>query len=93
MQFETVLINKTLLPKDVLRFHTGSNPFIYSDMFMKLMPTENLLTLKISSTSTETILKFTFPMLSETLFHLLSFGLSLRLCTITLLLFAPFSPR
>jgi glycosyltransferase involved in cell wall biosynthesis len=38
MQFETVLINKTLLPKDVLRFHTGSNPFIYSDMFMKLMP-------------------------------------------------------
>ncbi len=38
MQFETVLINKTLLPKDVLRFHTGSNPFIYSDIFMKLMP-------------------------------------------------------
>jgi hypothetical protein len=38
MQFETVLINKTMLPKDVLRFHTGSNPFIYSDMFMKLMP-------------------------------------------------------
>jgi glycosyltransferase involved in cell wall biosynthesis len=37
MQFETVLINKTLLPKDILRFHTGSNPFIYSDMFMKLM--------------------------------------------------------
>ena len=24
MQFETVLINKTLLPKDILRFHTGS---------------------------------------------------------------------
>jgi len=38
MQFETVLISKTMLPKDVLRFHTGSNPFIYSDMFMKLMP-------------------------------------------------------
>jgi hypothetical protein len=38
MQFETVLINKKMLPKDVLRFHTGSNPFIYSDMFMKLMP-------------------------------------------------------
>jgi glycosyltransferase involved in cell wall biosynthesis len=38
MQFETVLINKTMLPKDVLRFNTGSNPFIYSDMFMKLMP-------------------------------------------------------
>jgi glycosyltransferase involved in cell wall biosynthesis len=38
MQFETVLINKTLLPKDILKFHTGSNPFIYSDIFMKLMP-------------------------------------------------------
>ena len=38
MQFETVLINKTLLPKDVLKFHTGSNPFIYSDIFMKIMP-------------------------------------------------------
>lgn len=38
MQFETVLINKALLPKDVLKFHTGSNPFIYSDIFMKLMP-------------------------------------------------------
>jgi len=37
MQFETVLINKTLLPKDILKF-TGSNPFIYSDIFMKLMP-------------------------------------------------------
>jgi glycosyltransferase involved in cell wall biosynthesis len=36
MQFETVLINKTLLPKDVLRFHTGSNPFIYSDIFIKI---------------------------------------------------------
>ena len=42
LQFETVLINKTLLPKDVLRFHTGSNPFIYSDIFMKLMPTASL---------------------------------------------------
>jgi glycosyltransferase involved in cell wall biosynthesis len=37
MQFETVLINKTLLPKDILKF-TNSNPFIYSDIFMKLMP-------------------------------------------------------
>ncbi len=38
MQFETVLINKTMLPKDVLRFHTGSNPFIYSDVLMKIAP-------------------------------------------------------
>ncbi len=38
MQFETVMVNKTLLPKDVLRFNTGSNPFIYSDVFLKLMP-------------------------------------------------------
>ena len=38
IQFETVLINKTLLPKDVLKFNLGSNPFIYSDVFMKLIP-------------------------------------------------------
>lgn len=38
MQFETVLVNKTLLPKDVLRFHTGSNPLIYSDVLMKVAP-------------------------------------------------------
>jgi glycosyltransferase involved in cell wall biosynthesis len=36
MQFETVLINKTALPKDVLKFHTGSNPFIYSDILIKM---------------------------------------------------------
>ena len=38
MQFETVLINKTLLPKDVLKFHTGSHPFVYSDALMKIAP-------------------------------------------------------
>ena len=38
MQFETVLINKTILPKDILRFHTGSNPFVYSDLLMKIAP-------------------------------------------------------
>jgi glycosyltransferase involved in cell wall biosynthesis len=36
MQFETVLINKTVLPKDILRFHTGSNPFVYSDILIKI---------------------------------------------------------
>jgi len=38
VQFETVLINKTLLPKDILKFHTGSNPFIYSDLLIKIAP-------------------------------------------------------
>ena len=38
MQFETVMINKNLLPKDVLRFDTKSNPFMYSDVFLKLLP-------------------------------------------------------
>lgn len=38
MQFETVMINKNLLPRDVLRFDTKSNPFIYSDVFLKLLP-------------------------------------------------------
>lgn len=39
MQFETVLINTALIPKDLLKFKTGkSNHFIYSDVFMKLLP-------------------------------------------------------
>lgn len=38
MQFETVMVNKNLLPKDVLKFHTKSNPFTYSDVFLKLLP-------------------------------------------------------
>ncbi len=38
LQFETVLINKMILPKDVLRFNTNSKPFVYSDLFMKLLP-------------------------------------------------------
>jgi glycosyltransferase involved in cell wall biosynthesis len=38
MQFETVLINKTLIPKDLLRFQTNSDHFIYSDVLMKLLP-------------------------------------------------------
>jgi glycosyltransferase involved in cell wall biosynthesis len=38
MQFETILINKTLLPKDILKFHTGSNPFVYSDLLIKIAP-------------------------------------------------------
>lgn len=37
MQFETVLVNKNLLPKDVLKFTNSSNPFIYSDLFIKLL--------------------------------------------------------
>lgn len=38
MQFETVMINTTLLPKDILRFKANSNHFIYSDLLMKLLP-------------------------------------------------------
>lgn len=38
MQFETVLINKTLIPKDLLRFQASSKHFIYSDVLMKLLP-------------------------------------------------------
>lgn len=46
MQFETVLINKTLLPKDILKFHTGSNPFVYSDILMKVSSYGKLVNIK-----------------------------------------------
>jgi glycosyltransferase involved in cell wall biosynthesis len=38
MQFETVLINTTLIPKDLLCFTANSDHFIYSDVLMKLLP-------------------------------------------------------
>jgi teichuronic acid biosynthesis glycosyltransferase TuaG len=38
MQFETVLINTTLIPKDLLHFKANSEHFIYSDALMKLLP-------------------------------------------------------
>lgn len=38
MQFESVLINKNLLPKDVLKFKLNPSPFIFIDVFMRLLP-------------------------------------------------------
>lgn len=46
MQFETVLINKRMLPKDILKFQTGSNPFIYSELLMKIIAYGKLANLK-----------------------------------------------
>lgn len=38
MQFETILINKNNLPKDLLKFKSNSFPFLYTDLFMKILP-------------------------------------------------------
>lgn len=38
MQFETLMVNKTLLPKDLLKFTDSIEPFVYSDLFIKLLP-------------------------------------------------------
>lgn len=38
MQFETVMINKNLLPKDLIKFQTDSTHFVYSDVLMKILP-------------------------------------------------------
>jgi len=38
MQFETVMLSKNLLPKDILKLNYGSSPFIYSDFLIKLLP-------------------------------------------------------
>lgn len=38
MQFETVMINRKLLPKDILKFDSSASPFIYSDFLIKLLP-------------------------------------------------------
>jgi glycosyltransferase involved in cell wall biosynthesis len=36
MQFETIMINKKVLPKDIIKFHSGASPFIYSDILIKI---------------------------------------------------------
>ncbi len=38
MQFETVMINTSLIPKDLLKFQASSDHFIYSDVLIKLLP-------------------------------------------------------
>lgn len=37
LQFETLLINKYRIPKDLLYFHTNQQSFIYSDLYVKLL--------------------------------------------------------
>lgn len=48
MQFETVLINKSLLPRDVLKFDVNSHPFLYSDIFIKIAPYGKFANLKLA---------------------------------------------
>lgn len=38
MQFETLMINRAMLPKDLLRFNANSYPLIYSDILIKILP-------------------------------------------------------
>lgn len=37
MQFETVLINRFLLPKDALKFTNNTYPFLYTEVFVKIL--------------------------------------------------------
>lgn len=38
MQFETAMINTTLLPKDIIYFQKNTYPLYFSEMFVKLLP-------------------------------------------------------
>ena len=47
MRFETALIDKTRLPKDVLKFKRNTHyPFVYADVFMKIGLYKQLANLK-----------------------------------------------
>lgn len=37
VQFEGLMINRLLIPKDLLYFHTNKHPFMYSDIIVKLL--------------------------------------------------------
>lgn len=45
IQFETLLVNKFLLPKDLLRFNTQEEKFLYSDILIKLLAYGQLINL------------------------------------------------
>lgn len=38
MQFESTMINKNLLPNDIIKFNKNPYPFLFSEMFVKLIP-------------------------------------------------------
>lgn len=46
MEFETMMINREALPKDILKFDSNSKPFIYTDLLMKLTQYGELANLK-----------------------------------------------
>jgi glycosyltransferase involved in cell wall biosynthesis len=48
MQFETVMINRSLIPKDILKVSGNITPFIYSDFLLKLLPYGRFANLKNS---------------------------------------------
>jgi len=37
MQFETVMINRFLLPKDILKFTSNTYPYLYTEVFVKIL--------------------------------------------------------
>lgn len=37
MQFETVMINRFLLPKDVIKFTSNTYPYLYTEVFIKIL--------------------------------------------------------
>lgn len=45
LDFETIMINKTVLPKDLLYFNTSESAVLYSDITMKLLQFGNIINL------------------------------------------------
>lgn len=37
MQFETVMLNRFLLPKDILKFQSNTYPYLYTEVFIKIL--------------------------------------------------------
>jgi glycosyltransferase involved in cell wall biosynthesis len=46
MRFESALINRSLLPKDLIKFTTNTYPFIYTNVFMQMVQFGKLANLK-----------------------------------------------
>lgn len=78
MKFETVLINRALLPKDLIKFTTNTYPFIYSRVFMQILQYGKLANLSSSLYSHFTLEKSAYRLQKKTSFAVSFAGMMLQ---------------
>lgn len=68
MKFESALINRSLLPKDLLKFTTNAYPFIYSKVFLQMLQYGKLANLDQALYNHATLEKSAYKLQKKTTF-------------------------